>query len=655
MKTLLYFISNKLHVLVALSVILALYFMSGQPEISKAERDELAARFHFTQFALQDENVALNRNVREVAPSLQNISAWVSSTGSGIALNDLDGDGLSNDFCRVDPRTDHVLVAPVPSTGERFAPFVLDGKTLTDQKTIAPMGCIPNDYNEDGLTDILVYYWGRTPLIFLAKKQGDKFSPNQQSYAAQEILEGSERWFTGAATAADLDGDGHLDIVIGNYYQDGAEILNPNTKIDQTMQHSMSRAFNAGQSRIMRWVSAAGGDSPAVKFEQVKDYVEAGSAEEKDEITHGWTLALGACDLDGDLLPELYFANDFGKDRLLYNVSKPGQIHFRSLTGRKGFTTPNSKIVGRDSFKGMGVDFADINGDGLFDFYVSNIAAEFALEESHMLFVSTGETDQMKKGVAPYTDQSEPLGVSRSNWGWDVKAGDFNNDGEPEILQATGFIKGEAPRWAELHEIAMGNDQLLSNPRLWHRFHPQDDLSGHTHNPFFVRAANGRFYDLAGQLKLDRQQITRGIATADVNGDGRLDFAIANQWDTSFFYLNESGQSGQFLGLHLRLPIGPETGISVQSGSPQPGTPSRAAIGAWVSVSLPDGKKEVTFVDGGNGHSGKRSPDIQFGLGNIPPDSKLVVEIHWRNGQGQVRSKVLEMSSGWYTVLLGEA
>ncbi|MEN8219485.1 MAG: hypothetical protein ABFS56_24655 [Pseudomonadota bacterium] len=53
----------------------------------------------------------------------------------------------------------------------------------------------------------------------------------------------------------------------------------------------------------------------------------------------------------------------------------------------------------------------DINGDGWLDIFVSNIAAEYALEESHFLFVSTGEIERMKDGIAPYVDLSEPLGL----------------------------------------------------------------------------------------------------------------------------------------------------------------------------------------------------------------------------------------------------
>src|SRR3712207_1124458 len=147
-----------------------------------------------------------------------------------------------------------------------------------------------------------------------------------------------------------------------------------------------------------------------------------------EEVAHSWTLAVGAADLDGDLLPELYFANDFGPDRLLHNRSRPGELRFVLLEGEKTLTTPNSKVLGRDSFKGMGVDFGDVNGDGLLDIYVSNIAAEYALEESHFVFLSTGRPEDMGRGVAPYVDHSEPLGLSRSGWGWDVRLADFRSE-----------------------------------------------------------------------------------------------------------------------------------------------------------------------------------------------------------------------------------
>jgi hypothetical protein len=637
--------------IVAVTAVLTVYGLARLPQVSKAERATMAARFAFERRALPELNQS-SRIARAVHPSMKKISAWISSVGAAVALGDLDGDGLPNDVCYVDTRSDQVIVAPVPGTTARYAPFELNVGTLPyDPATTAPMGCLMGDFNEDGLEDVLVYYWGRTPVLFM--RRAEQSTPartlSRESYVARELMPVQERWYTNCATQADLDGDGHLDLIFGNYFPDGAHVLDANAGGREEMAESLSRSFNGGRNRLLLWAGSAGGAEPAARFEEAKGVLS-------DEVAQGWTLAVGAADLDGDLLPEIYFANDFGPDRLLHNLSTPGHLRFELLEGRQSWTTPHSKVLGRDSFKGMGVDFGDINGDGLLDIYVSNIADEYALEESHFVWVNTGETGLMKKGVAPFVERSEQLGLARSGWGWDARLVDFDNDGVPEAIQATGFVRGNTDRWPELQEVAMTNDQLQGDLRIWPRIQPGDDLSGHGHDPFFVRAADGRYYDLAADLGLDQPQITRGIAVADVDGDGRMDFALANQWMTSYVYLNRSQKAGSFLGLNLLLPAadaraGAKT--TERAGMPGPDTRGYPAIGAHATLYLPDGRRMVAQVDGGSGHSGKRSPGLHFGLGKLPADTPLRVDLDWRDAQGQVRHETLRLAAGWHTVLLG--
>jgi hypothetical protein len=197
----------------------------------------------------------------------------------------------------------------------------------------------------------------------------------------------------------------------------------------------------------------------------------------------------------------------------------------------------------------------------------------------------------------------------------------------------------------------MGNDELLADPRAWHRFQPGDDLSGRDRNPFFVRGSQGRYVDVAREIGLAEPAVSRGIAIADVDGDGRLDFAVANQWGPSSFYRNECRACGAFLGLHLRLPLRPG-GLRARPGHPGAETASRPAIGAEAIVHLPDGQRLLAQVDGGNGHSGKRSPDLHFGLGRVGGEP-LRVDLRWRDPSGAVRQHTLSVPPGWHTVMLG--
>jgi hypothetical protein len=613
--------------ILAAAVILGLFFMAQLPALSGQEKAALASKFAFSRISLSSLSMEASKQERSVHPALARHSAWISAVGAAVALNDLDGDGLPNDVCQVETRTDQILVSPIPGSGQRYQPFALPTpKGGYRPDTVAPMGCVPHDMNEDGLMDVLVYYWGRTPVAFLRRSAS---SLNAESYVAQTIADGkgSEQWFTNATTFADVDGDGHSDLIVGNYFADNSEILNASAANTPEMQDSMSEAFNGGVNHILLWTGARTGAAPSVTYEDIPGVFA-------DPIARAWTLAIGAADLDGDLLPELYFANDFGPDRLLHNRSQPGKVRLTVLSGEKTIGMPNSKVVGRDSFKGMGVDFADLNQDGWLDIYVSNIADEYALEESHFLFLSTAQPEKMRKGIAPYRDHSESLGLARSSWGWDTKFGDFDNDGVVEALQATGFRKGQVNRWPELQELAIANDRALRHAGSWFAFHPGDDLSGHDPNAFFVKAKNGRYYDLSKELGLADPCVTRGIATADVDGDGDLDFAIANQWEDSFFYRNDSPHPGKFLGLRLQHPEG------------------SAVVGAVATVTSAPGSVQIAQVDGGNGHSGVRSSELHFGLGDVPDDTAVGVHLEWRDRSGQPQHSDLELSPGWHDLQL---
>lgn len=113
--------------LAALILVAICYAAARLPTLTSPEMAALAGRFSFKKLALREvPDHPPYKLVRQVHPSLERISAWVSSIGAAATLADLDGDGLPNDVISVDPRTDLVTVSPAPGTGERYKPFALD-------------------------------------------------------------------------------------------------------------------------------------------------------------------------------------------------------------------------------------------------------------------------------------------------------------------------------------------------------------------------------------------------------------------------------------------------------------------------------------------------------------------------------------------------
>lgn len=145
-------------------IVLAVLFVAAQsPLLSRSERDQLVARFSFASAPLPQVAGAPIQQMRPVHPGLERIASWISAIGASVALSDIDGDGLPNDACYVDTRTNQVIVAPVPGSGDRYAPFALDFSGFAFDATMAPMACLPGNFKEDQYTDLLVYFWGRTP------------------------------------------------------------------------------------------------------------------------------------------------------------------------------------------------------------------------------------------------------------------------------------------------------------------------------------------------------------------------------------------------------------------------------------------------------------------------------------------------------------
>jgi hypothetical protein len=636
---------------VVIAILLATFFVASS-QVGVAGADQTANEYKFTELPIAlpagYDNLPM-KTVRQVNPAYAHISAWLSSIGAAIAINDLTGHGRADSMCVVDPRTDDVIVTYTPTAPEqdRFAPFVLDAAPLPMDAAMAPTTCTPGDFTGDGRMGILVTYFGRTPILFLPKS--DATTVAMSSYVPTELIPSASldgkyhgpRWNTSTVSVDDYAGHGHPDLIIGNYFPD-SDVLDPHGQNNVVMNDSLSSADNSGGDKVLRWFSSTPGPKPSVSYVEDVDAIPY-------TASTGWTLAIASADLTGSGLHDAYLANDFGHDFLLHNVSAPDHIRFTVATGERTPVTPKSFVLGKDSFKGMGADFADLGHTGRFDIQVSNITAAWGLQESNFVWKNDAkdEADMKKKlesGDAPFTQEAEELGMAWSGWGWDVKAADFLNSGNLEVLRANGFVKGTNDRWNWLQEMAMANDNLLINPGVWPNVKPGDDVSGGDALAFYARGADGKgdggkFVNVNSQLGIAVRIPTRGVAIGDTKGDGTLDFAVARQWGPPAFYRNDSKAMGDYLNLRLHRPA---------SGGPAgAGTP---AYGATVKVTTSDGRTQVSMLDGGSGHSGRRSFDVHFGLGaDMGPAS---AQVRWRDEQGTTHQQDLTLSPGTHTLVL---
>lgn len=633
-------------------VIGAVLAVGANSAVAVSHGAQVAAKYKFTEqpIALPPgyDNQHMN-TIRVVNPAYYKVRSWISAVGASIAINDITGHGRSDGMCIVDTRTNKVIVTytPTAAAADRFTPFTLNPAPLPYDNTMAPTGCAPGDFTGDGRMGFLVTYWGRTPILFLPKS--DATTPSPSAYAPRELLPAQSsdgkyhgpRWNTDAVYIGDLDGTGHPSIIVGNYWPD-SDVLDPNGLKNVVMPNSLSSGNNAGGDHVLRWVSAASGKNPQANYAEQEHAIPF-------QVSTGWTLAIAGADLTGNGLPEVYLANDFGHGHLLYNESTPGHIKFAEAKGVRTPTTPKSFVLGNGSFKGMGVDFTDLNNTGRFDFLVSNINVPWGLEESNFVFVNQAKNNadmarQLRRGIAPFTQEAQQYGLAWTGWCWDVKAGDFLNNGQQEVIQTDGFIKGHVNRWNWLQEAATMNDDLLDNPALWPNFQPGDDVSGHEAIAFYTKNSSGKYVNISSALGLAVPAPTRAVATGDTTGTATLDFALARQWGPPAFYANRAPNRGNALDLKLYRPATNPAGEPTSMKAI--GTP---AYGATVEISTPEGT-QVSQLDGGGGHVGFRSFDVHFGLGSYA--GPVSAHIRWRDLSGSLHQQTLSLAPGVHNLML---
>jgi hypothetical protein len=279
-------------------------------------------------------------------------------------------------------------------------------------------------------------------------------------------------------------------------------------------------------------------------------------------------------DYDGDTDVDLYLANDHightVPNVLWRNDGPGGPLGWR-------FTNVSDASGAGIAMNSMGIGVADYDRDLDLDIAVSNIAPT-------KLFVNNGQ--------GAFVEQGETAGVARPrqrhfvlSTTWGLSFADFNKDGWEDLYVAGGSLSVVAPE---------------AQP-----------------NALFVNAGDGTFHDLSAQSGTDDTTISRGVALADYDRDGRVDIYVVNQWGRPRLFRNVTTGGGHWLKVDL---VGT--------------TSNTDACGAWIEVDLPGGGTIARQVFCGSVGLGSGSDTVvHFGLG--PAMSVEELRIRWPSGAEQ--------------------
>ena len=482
---------------------------------------------------------------------------WMPETlGSGAAFFDYDSDGLP-DLLLVNSNWWPGHEGPGARPTQRLYRN-LGGGRFEDRTAAAGldlslygMGATVADYDGDGDHDVYLTAVGTNRL--LRNDDGSFTDVTAQAGVGGDPPQGPRAWSTGAAWV-DVDLDGWLDLFVCNYVHWTPE-TDLFTTIDGTdKSYATPHQYQGESCRLYR---------NRERGESFADITEAAGVYNPD----GKSLGVAVTDFNDDGWPDLVVANDTQRNFLYRNQ---GDGSFMDIAVRAGVAFDET---GR-ARAGMGIDVADLTGTGGWAIAIGNFA-----HEPLSLFSRIG--DDLFQDRAGAARLSRPTLIPLT---FGVVFADFNLDGALDIVAANGHI--------EPGIAAVRREQTFAQP-------PQ----------LFLGDRSGTFVDVSELVGADfrRPLVGRGIATADIDGDGDLDLLLTANGGAPRLLRNDlDGASA--IGVHL-------------VGAP----PNHGALGALVTV-YSAGRTQRRFVATGSSYLSQSSlAPLSFGLGDAGGTDSIVV------------------------------
>ena len=456
-------------------------------------------------------------------------------------------------------------------------------------------GMSVGDFNNDTWADLYISGLGTVPDMLYINQQDGTFIDEAASYGIDFAH------FGVGSAVGDVNNDGYQDLYIVSYGPSTAQattgkcLLYINNGPDAKGRYSFSeQAVQRGVNDVLGVVGGKGAcfgdidlDGDLDLYVATWQFFEGGNRVFQNDgtgqftdittqvipqnmaIPRGFTPKI--VDVTGDRYPELLLTCDFGTSLLLVNngPDEHGLISFRDSTDESGITTDNN---------GMGSTIADYNGDGILDWFMTNIYVSTA-NFFNTLFMGLGVNGNDNP---VYLDQATQRGVGDIGWGWGVASGDYDNDGDVDIVATSGW-----PSWP-------------SEPtRLW----SNDGL--------------GNFADISNITGLTFNINGRGLIKFDYDKDGDLDLAFVDNGGPFRIYRNELGFDSATR--YLRINVNTDR------------HPCVAPMGYGTRVIATfAGQDHLRVITGESGYLGQSELTLHYGTENLTSIDSIRFE--WADG-----------------------
>jgi len=504
------------------------------------------------------------------------------------------------------------------------------------QIELMPGGAAALDFDNDGCMDLFFTNGATIPEL---RKSGPE-------YLNRLYRNGCDGTFTDVTARAGVGGEGYsMAVATGDFDNDG-----------------LTDIYVAGVNRNILYRNLGDG-----RFADVT--AKAGVSGIDPKRGKMWAISAGWLDYDNDGWLDLFVSNYVAwdpaaepacgdpKSRFYCHPKEypglPNQLFHNNHDGT--FTDVSERSgIGRHIGKGMGVAFADFDGDGFTDIFVANDSVR------HFLFRNQGDGTFREIGLEAGVALRED-GAAIAGMGVDFR--DFDNDGLPDLVVSgminDGFLllrnlgkRSLFEDFAQRTGLQMGTRQFTGWSLGMYDFdndgwrdlffalshfpalEPYIGRGAPMANHVFRNLGGRKFEDVSAAAGADFQQpaLYHGTAFADFDNDGRIDVVVTTLDGPVKLFRNVTAAGGHWLAIRLR------------------GRKSNAqGLGASISVTLPDGRMLYGHATTSVGYASSSEPLVRFGLG--AQTGVKEIEVRWPGGgrqkvSGVMVDRVVEIEEG---------